>query len=235
MSIKNIMSIKVVTVRPNDLLSMAAQVMLWSGGRHLPVVESGEVVGVLSEGDLFRAARHEGGARRALVREAMTSPAKTISPTEPVDAAAGRMAAEKIGCLPVLEKGKLVGIVTTTDVMRAIERDALAKHSALEDELGVEVLSLRALRDRLRVQAHLGGMDLRDTWHDLQDEIAQAERLIASAASNAASFVRKVRGRAEKLIADASKKAKKSNRHPAPSRAKAKSKAKNASGAAARA
>ncbi len=201
MSLKSIMSTKVVTVRPNDLLSTAAQMMLWSGGRHLPVVDGDDLVGILSEGDLFRARVEVDRAQQLLVRDAMTKPVKTVAETESTAVAAHRMATDKIGCLPVVRDGKLVGIVTTTDVMNAMESDSFVKQrQGFDEELGAEVLGLRTLRDRARVKAHLGRMDLLDAWHDLQGDIAQAERLIATAASNATSFVRKVRQRAETLL-----------------------------------
>ncbi len=207
MNVKSIMSTEVMTIRPNDLLTTAAQVMLWSGGRHLPVVDGGELVGVLSEGDLFRARGETSASRRTLVREAMTKPVKTTTMNESIAIAARRMAVDKIGCLPVIGRGKLVGIVTTTDVLRALEDEVFAKRrTALDDELGVEVINLRALRDRARLKAHLGGMDLRDAWNGLHADIGQAERLVATAANNAAAFVRKVRQRAEKLLVEARKK-----------------------------
>jgi acetoin utilization protein AcuB len=168
MNVSDIMTSNVSTVRPDDLLATASQLMLWSGGRHLPVIESERVVGVLSEGDLFRA-RAESGPRLRLVREAMTSPVLSICPSDALSVAAGRMSARKIGCLPVIEHDKLVGIITTTDVLDALERQGFEQDEAVETEdddlLALELFSLRTL--------------------------------VARTGDNAASFLRKVRERAE--------------------------------------
>jgi len=168
MNVGDIMTSNVSTVRPEDLLATASQVMLWAGGRHLPVLENERVVGVLSEGDLFRA-RAEAEPRRILVREAMTSPVLSIGPNDAVSVAAGRMSARKIGCLPVLENDRLVGIITTTDVLDAIERESFEEGDAMDvaddDMLALELFSLRTL--------------------------------VARAGDNAAAFLRKVRERAE--------------------------------------
>src|SRR2546430_10774202 len=118
--IKDLMRTRnLVSVRPDDDLTVAAQIMRWAGARHLPVLEGAEVVGVLTERDLLRH-RAEAGARddaELLVRAFMTRPPEVIGPEEDVGAACGAMVARKIGCLPVVDGGKLVGIVTTTDLL----------------------------------------------------------------------------------------------------------------------
>lgn len=80
--------------------------MAWAGARHLPVTREGTVVGVLSERDPLR----HGPVGR--VGEAMSSPPEVIGPE-----AAARMVERRIGCLPVVEAGLLVGIVTATDLL----------------------------------------------------------------------------------------------------------------------
>jgi CBS domain-containing protein len=104
-----------VSVRPDDDLSMAGQIMRWAGVRHLPVVEDGAVVGVLTARDLLRhQAEGNGGGP---VRAFMTANPQLIGPDEDVAAACALMVARKIGCLPVVDGGKLVGIITTTDIL----------------------------------------------------------------------------------------------------------------------
>src|SRR2546423_10989642 len=107
-----------VSVRPEDDLAVAAQIMRWAGVRHLPVLEGTEVVGVLTERDLLRHRAEAGGQKEGdLVRTFMTRPAEVISPDDDVAAACALLVARKIGCLPVVDGGKLVGIVTTTDLL----------------------------------------------------------------------------------------------------------------------
>ncbi len=119
--VKDVMRSKeVATVRPEDSVALAAQVMLWSGVRHLPVMRDHEVVGIISERDVFRRGTEVGAraARAENVGRAMTTPAITIDADKPLVAAAWLMSARKLGCLPVVEGTDLVGIITTTDLVR---------------------------------------------------------------------------------------------------------------------
>ena len=119
MKVKELMRTRnLVSVRPDDELAVAAQIMRWAGVRHLPVLEGTEVVGVLTERDLLRHRAEAGGRGEGdLVRSFMTRPAEVITPDEEVAAACGVMVARRIGCLPVVDGGRLVGIVTTTDLL----------------------------------------------------------------------------------------------------------------------
>jgi CBS domain-containing protein len=119
MQVKELMRTRnLVSVRPDDDLAVAAQIMRWAGVRHLPVLEGTEVVGVLTEHDLLRHRAEAGGQKEGdLVRTFMNRPAEVITPDDDVAAACGLLVARKIGCLPVVEGGKLVGIVTTTDLL----------------------------------------------------------------------------------------------------------------------
>lgn len=108
-----------VTVRPGDDLALAAQMMAWSDARHLPVVARGRVVGVVSERDVL--SRRQGGdkqAARVSVEEVMRSPAVTVDAEAPLAEAVSVMLGRKLGCLPALDRGELVGILTTTDLLR---------------------------------------------------------------------------------------------------------------------
>jgi CBS domain-containing protein len=109
---------RVLTVRDTDDLALANQVMVWAGVKHLPVMHGGALVGVLSATDIFEVrgrAPHD-GMKRA-VRSAMSQPALTISPDADVTEAAARMVERDIGCLPVVDHGALVGIVTRADLL----------------------------------------------------------------------------------------------------------------------
>jgi CBS domain-containing protein len=107
-----------VSVRPDDDLAVAAQIMRWASVRHLPVVDGPEVVGVLTEHDVLRyRAEAGGGGEGDPVRSFMTKPPALIGPDDDVAAACAQMVARKIGCLPVVEGGRLIGIITTTDLL----------------------------------------------------------------------------------------------------------------------
>ena len=99
--------------------------------RHLPALDAdGEVSAVVSQRDLFRGAllralgfgsrAEELMLRQVAVKEAMSSEIQTAAPDTPLADAARLMIERKIGCLPVIENGKPVGIVTETDFVRLV-------------------------------------------------------------------------------------------------------------------
>jgi CBS domain-containing protein len=108
-----------LTIRPEDDLALASQVMLWAGIRHLPVVRGGALVGVLSERDILRHEAKVGGREgsRARVEAAMSAPAEVVEIDTELAEAAARMLDREIGCLPVVREGRLVGIITGRDVL----------------------------------------------------------------------------------------------------------------------
>jgi len=104
------------TVSSHDTLQTAADLMNKGGFRRVPVVDDGNLVGIVSDRDV-RA--HTGYLELTKVTAAMTSDLKTVNPKMSVEDAARLMIEHKIGGLPVLEDGKLVGMITTTDVLKA--------------------------------------------------------------------------------------------------------------------
>jgi CBS-domain-containing membrane protein len=123
------MSVEVTTLGRNDTLLLAKDIMNLGRIRHFPVVEDDEVVGVVSQRDLYRASlgtvmQYGEKAQRAFlesvaVKEVMTDPI-AIGPDATVRDAARLMLEHKIGCLPVLEDSRLVGIVTETDMLQVV-------------------------------------------------------------------------------------------------------------------
>jgi CBS domain-containing membrane protein len=124
--VRDVMSTEVATLRPEDPLAVADDVMRLGRIRHLPVVDrDGALRGLLSQRDLLRSAlrgasKHPQSSRRAQwmtlpVSERMTREVETAAPGDPLRSAAQRMLRRKIGCLPVVEQGKLVGILTEAD------------------------------------------------------------------------------------------------------------------------
>jgi CBS domain-containing protein len=129
--VKDVMSSEVHTVKRNDELGIADALMKQERVRHLPVLDGdGEVCAVVSQRDLFRGAllkalgfgsrAEELMLKQVVVKEAMSSEIQTTSPDTSVADAARLMIEKKIGCLPVIENGKLVGIVTETDFVRLV-------------------------------------------------------------------------------------------------------------------
>lgn len=108
-----------VEVQDGATLAAAAHRMSWQGCRHLPVTRGGAVVGVLADSDVLRwqASGHSLDGPDDLVRAAMATPAVVATPEEDVAEAAARMVASRIGAMPVVVHGRLVGMLTTTDLL----------------------------------------------------------------------------------------------------------------------
>jgi CBS domain-containing protein len=120
MKVADLMTREVVSVPPGASLKEAAGLLIERGISGLPVVDAeGGVLGVLSETDIVAA---EAGGSRTLVGQAMTAPAVTIDADRLAVDAAKLMVADSVNRLPVLENGKLVGILTRADLVRAFVR-----------------------------------------------------------------------------------------------------------------
>lgn len=107
---------KPVTVTPQDSLATAQAQMQAGGFRQLPVVTDGKLVGIVTDRDVRRYVRK---MRITEVKAAMTKDPETVTPVTTLEEAAQLLLEHKIGGLPVLEADSLVGIITTTDILRA--------------------------------------------------------------------------------------------------------------------
>lgn len=126
--VRDVMSEKIVQISAGDTLSTVEDIMTLGGVRHMPVVRAGKLVGVVSERDLLRASLSnltEFGTeqRRAFlhvveIERVMASPPVVIGPDDSVEDAALLMAEKKIGCLPVVDGERLMGMITETDILR---------------------------------------------------------------------------------------------------------------------
>ncbi len=136
MRVADLMTSEVATLNRNDELSVADDVMKLGRIRHLPVLDedTGELVGVVSQRDMFAGALartfgYGTAAQRRLlktipVKEVMTTEVVTTSRDTPLREAAQQMLEGKIGCLPVVEQGKLVGILTESDFVALAARSS---------------------------------------------------------------------------------------------------------------
>jgi len=134
----DIMSQDIRTLGRNDKLSIADDIMKQGRIRHMPVLDAdGLVCGVLSQRDLFRGVllRSLGYGSRLEdklldshpVKEAMGKGLHTATPDMLATEAARIMMENKVGCLPVLEDDKLVGIVTESDFVKLFAEDQSAR------------------------------------------------------------------------------------------------------------
>jgi len=143
------MATDLFTLRPDDLVDLAASVMDWRHMRHVPVEdEEGRLVGLITHRALLRLLSRGTQAQTTnplTVREIMKTDPVTVSSTTPTLEAMELMRSNRVGCLPVVDDGQLVGIVTSYDFLDASAR------------LFKEQLTSTA-SDKARVKAHRAGV-----------------------------------------------------------------------------
>ncbi len=105
-----------VTVTPEDLLIQARLKMQKGGFRRLPVMSDGQLVGIITDRDIRQ---HVGLLDRTEVKAAMSDKPITVIPGTTVETAAQILLKQKIGGLPVVEKNRVVGIITASDILQA--------------------------------------------------------------------------------------------------------------------
>lgn len=123
--VRDSMTRGVVTVAPGATAAEALALCRERRIRHLPVVQEGRLVGIISDRDLRSATPALGDPDRAaalgkvLVGDVMARDIVTAHPDDPIEHAAMAMYERKIGCLPVVDEDALAGILTASDVMKA--------------------------------------------------------------------------------------------------------------------
>jgi CBS domain-containing protein len=183
------MELEVVTLTKDEHLDLADNVMKLGRVRHLPILEDGRVVGIVSQRDLLAASLSKALAfdpeeRRAfmhsvIISDVMSCDLHTIEPEATLRDAAEKMIRCRIGCLPVVENSRLVGIITETDLMQAvlvdtgrnphvIDADTERSAAKLRENLRKELDDLRRIRDELRVQIQLGKAEVMDRWDEME-------------------------------------------------------------------
>lgn len=134
LKVKDLMTREVLTLAPHTSVREAAEILATEHVSGAPVVRVGRVVGMISAADLLDFIAQLPGDPEAVtggqdhgvlddhtVEEAMTrAPLTTIDPDAPANAAAELMQTEGIHRIPVVENGSLVGIISTTDLVKAI-------------------------------------------------------------------------------------------------------------------
>jgi CBS domain-containing protein len=121
---------EVVTLVPDERLDLASDLMTLGRIRHLPVLTAGAVVGILTQRDLFRAAiasvlelrpaAEREWLHKIHVAEVMTQPVLTARSDWPLRRAVDLMVEQRIGCLPVVDAGQLVGLLSESDCLRLL-------------------------------------------------------------------------------------------------------------------
>jgi acetoin utilization protein AcuB len=147
---------KIFTVQQGDTVEQAQTLMAVKNIRHLPVLEGRKLVGILSERDIrgvliphrISGTSKNGNAfylsRNVKVEEAMTGDPLWVSPDSDIEEAARLLVNNKIGCLPVVDGGTVVGIITDTDILQVFSQimGVLEASSRVDIELGKDPRSL---------------------------------------------------------------------------------------------
>ncbi len=141
MRISEWMTTAPITVSPTTPVSEARELMHRKRIRHLLVLEGGRLLGIITDRDIRLTLPSPATSlsvwevnyllTKLTVGEVMTKHVITTGPERPVSEAVGLMLVHKIGALPVTEEGRLVGIITETDLLRAF-----AKMLEVETALG---------------------------------------------------------------------------------------------------
>ena len=128
--VRAFMTQPVVALDRNAHCDEADAVMEQHGIRHLPVLDEGRLVGIIGRHDLMRSAvafaigYGERGRAKLLhslrLKEVMREDLVTIGADQPSGQAAQLLLEHRVGCLPVLEGGEMVGIVTSSDLLRLL-------------------------------------------------------------------------------------------------------------------
>jgi CBS domain-containing protein len=134
LKVRDVMTADPTTLKRNDKLTLADDIMRLGRVRHLPVLDDDDqtLVGIVTQRDLFRDALAQAlgygkHAQRKLldslaVKDVMATEVVTIRPDASLVYAARVLTERKIGCLPVVEDGRLVGILTEGDFVALVAR-----------------------------------------------------------------------------------------------------------------
>ena len=140
MQVKKLATKDVLTVEPGDFIDQAIDLMEQHDIRHLPVIDADRLVGIVSDRDILlnvgwlplrqrqtyhRKGNHPSGPKR--IKEIMTRQVISLSPTDPISAAAEIMMDRKIGAVPLIDdQGRLSGLISETDILKAFHDEGSA-------------------------------------------------------------------------------------------------------------
>lgn len=127
MKVKNRMTTDIITLTPDTTVLRVMSIVQQKGIRHLPVVEGKKVVGMVTNLDIQRVTASDASTLsvyelnylldKIKVSQFMTKKVFTVDPDEPIEAAAKLIYDHKIGSLPVVKNGELVGLITSSDIL----------------------------------------------------------------------------------------------------------------------
>lgn len=156
------MTKKVFTVGPDDCISDALKLMKEKKIRHLPVVKGDTLKGIISDRDIKEFTPSSATTldvyelhyllAKTRIKEIMQDKVFTTSSDTPIEEAALVLYDEGIGCLPVVDKGKLVGIISDKDIFRALIDITGVRHGGFRLSVTIEDRSgsIKEIADMIR-------------------------------------------------------------------------------------
>lgn len=140
---KDIMSTPVKVISPNTTIHETAKMILRYGHTGFPVVENGQLVGIISRRDIDKASHH--GLGHAPVKGYMTKNVVTIKPYMSLEELQEVMINKNVGRLPVIENGQIGGIISRTDVIEALHGEKIRS----EDIFSTNVPIKKSLQEEI--------------------------------------------------------------------------------------
>jgi CBS domain-containing protein len=138
--IADVMSLRVVSVAPEETVGVAIARMLEDNVGSVAVCDGPELVGIFTERDVLHLAGGGGGLGELKVGEVMTRAPVTVSPDDDALAAARLMSERRIRHLPVVQDGNVLGIVGIRDVLRTLVERLWREHDPEARETARELL-----------------------------------------------------------------------------------------------
>ena len=166
MLVKDRMTPNPVTITPDTSFPDAFRILQEKKIRHLPVVEEGKLIGIVTRTDLLHASPSAATSLSVFeinyllanlhIKEVMVSPPITVPEDDPLEEAARVMVNKKIGCLPVMRNGDMVGMLTETDLFETFVEILGGEKASLR--VTVQVCDVRGELARMAgIIAGLGG------------------------------------------------------------------------------
>ncbi|MBS1115083.1 MAG: domain containing protein [Nitrospirae bacterium] len=162
MFVSDWMTRKVITVSPEDSIAEASKLTKEKGIKHLPVVHGEKLKGILSDRDIKEYVPTKATSldvyelhyllAKTKVKEVMKTKVYTTTPDTPIEEAAMLMRDQKIGCLPVIENNRVVGIISDKDIFKVLVDITGVRHGGHRVSVTVEDRpgSVREVADIIR-------------------------------------------------------------------------------------
>jgi CBS domain-containing protein len=138
--IADVMNLRVVSVRPDETVSVAIARMLEENMGSVAICEGAELRGIFTERDVLRLAGEGSAFADLKVGDVMTRALVTISPDDDALAAAKLMGERRIRHLPVVQDGMLLGVVGIRDVLRSLVEQVWRDHDSAARDTARELL-----------------------------------------------------------------------------------------------